>query len=98
MTKNKAIRLAILVLALANVVLDSFGLSPIDLDNATITSAVNDCWAIGMALWCCWKNFSLTEAHLKADEVAEHIKKGAEIVIEYKSGGESDPDIERTEV
>lgn len=98
MNKMKITRVVILILALVNVVLASFGLSPIDLSSAELTAAVNDLWVVVSALWCCWKNFSVTDAHLKADSLAEHIKRGAEIVIEYKTGGEIDPDIERIDV
>ena len=87
-TKLKIIRVALLVLALLNLVLSTAGLSPIDVDSDTLTNFINDGWAIAMALWCCWKNFSVTKPHLQADEVAEAIKNGAQIVIEYRQGSE----------
>jgi len=87
-TKLKIIRVALLVLALVNLVLSTAGLSPIDVDSDTLTNFINDGWAIAMALWCCWKNFSVTKPHLQADEVAEAIKNGAQIVIEYRQGSE----------
>ena len=87
-TKLKIIRVALLVLSLVNLALSTAGLSPIDVDSDTLTTFINDGWAIAMALWCCWKNCSVTKPHLQADEVAEAIKNGAQIVIEYRQGSE----------
>lgn len=89
-TVKKIIRVALLILALLNIVLASVGLSPIDLDNATLTNFINDGFAIVMALWSCWKNCSVTKPHLQADEIAHAIKEGAEVYVEYKYGPESD--------
>ena len=94
---TKVIRVALLILALLNIVLASVGLSPVDLDNETLTNFINDGFAIIMALWSCWKNCSVTRPHLKADEVAEAIKEGAEVYIEYKYGAESDYGFEPAE-
>lgn len=91
-TKLKVIRVTLLVLSLLNLALSTAGMSPIDIDSDTVTTFINDGWAIGMALWCCWKNCSVTKPHLKADEVAEAIKKGAEIIIQYRAGGEIAPE------
>jgi SPP1 family holin len=85
---KKIIRVALLILALVNVVLAMFGLSPIDLDSETVTNFINSGAVIAMALWNTWKNCSVTQPHLKADEIAKHIKQGAEIVIKYQAGGE----------
>lgn len=85
---KKVIRVALLVLALINIVLAMFGLSPIDLDSETVTNFINSGAVIVMALWNTWKNCSVTQPHLKADEIAEHIKQGAQIIIQYQSGGE----------
>ncbi len=87
-TVKKIIRLALLVLALINIILSSLGLSPIELDSEVLTNFINDGWVVAMALWNTWKNFSVTDAHLKADELAWHIKRGAEVVIQYQQGGE----------
>ena len=87
-TKMKIIRVAVMLLALLNLALSTAGMSPIELDSDTLTTFINDGWAIAMALWCCWKNFSVTKPHLQADEVAEAIKNGAEIIIEYRQGSE----------
>lgn len=86
----KIIRVALLILALLNIALASVGLSPIDLDNETLTNLINNGFAVIMALWSCWKNCSVTKPHLKADELAEAIKDGAEVFIEYRYGAESD--------
>lgn len=85
---RKIIRVALLVLALVNVALSLFGMSPIDLDSETVNNFVSSGAVIVMALWNTWKNCSVTQPHLKADEIAEHIKQGAEIIIEYKTGSE----------
>lgn len=89
-TVLKIIRVALLILALLNIVLASVGLSPIDLDNETLTNFINNGFAVVMALWSCWKNCSVTRPHLEADKVAEALKEGAEVYIEYKYGAESD--------
>ena len=89
-TVLKIIRVALLILALLNIVLASAGLSPIDLDNETLTDFINNGSVIVMALWSCWKNCSVTRPHLEADKVAEAIRDGAEVYIEYKYGAESD--------
>lgn len=93
----KIIRVALLILALLNIVLASVGLSPIDLDSETLTNFINNGFAVVMALWSCWKNCSVTRPHLEADKVAEAIKEGAEVYIEYKYGAESDYDFEPME-
>lgn len=90
-TKKKIIRVALLILALLNLALSAAGLSPIDVDSDTLTNFINDGWAIAMALWCCWKNCSVTRPHLQADEVAQAIREGAEIIIQYRTGGEACP-------
>lgn len=89
-TVKKIIRVALLILALVNIVLAHLGLSPIDLDSATLTQFINDGFVIIMALWNTWKNCSVTKPHLQADEIAEAIRDGAEVYIEYKYGAESD--------
>lgn len=94
---RKIIRVALLVLALANVVLAMFGLSPIDLDSETVSNFINSGAVIVMALWNTWKNCSVTQPYLKADEIAEHIKQGAEIVIQYQAGGEAGLDADAHE-
>ena len=86
---KKTIRVALLILALLNITLSLFGLSPIDLDSETVTNFVNSGAVIVMALWNTWKNCSVTQPHLKADEIAEHIKEGAEVIIQYHAGGEN---------
>lgn len=92
MNKNvkKIIRVTLLIIALINVGLDLAGYPVIDLDSQTVTTFINEGFVVAMALWNTWKNFSVTQPHLKADEIAEHIKQGAEIVIQYKTGGEHD--------
>lgn len=89
-TVLKIVRVALLILALINIVLAMFGVSPIELDSETITNVINGGAVIVMALWNTWKNCSVTTPHLKADEVANAIKEGAEVYIEYKYGAESD--------
>ena len=85
---KKAIRVALLVLALLNVVLKGLGLPSIDLSDEALTNFVTYGWMIASALWCCWKNCSVTKPYLQADKVAEAIKNGANIIIEYRYGGE----------
>ena len=68
-TVLKIIRVALLILALLNIVLASVGLSPIDLDSETLTNFINNGFAVVMALWSCWKNCSVTRPHLEADKV-----------------------------
>lgn len=87
-TVKKIIRVMLLVLALLNLCLSAAGMSPIDLDSQAVTDFINNGAVIALALWNTWKNCSVTKPHLKADEVAEAIKKGAEIIIQYRQGSE----------
>lgn len=89
-TVLKVIRVSLLVLALINTVLTMIGVSPIDLDSEVVTNVINGGAIIVTALWNTWKNCSVTRPHLEADKVAEAIKEGAEIVIQYRYGAESD--------
>lgn len=87
-TVKKIVRVALLVLTLLNIALASAGLSPIDLDSQALEDFINDGAAIVMALWCCWKNCSVTKPHLDADKIAEGIKNGASVILEYRCGSE----------
>ena len=87
-TIKKIVRVTLLVLTLLNLALSAVGLSPIDLDSQTLEEFITAGSTIAMALWCCWKNCSVTKPHLDADKIAEAIKQGANIIIEYRAGSE----------
>ena len=90
----KIIRVALLVLALINIVLVSFGIEPIKIDDQTLANFINDGFAIVMAIWCCWKNFSVTTPAIKADEVMKALKAGIDVIIQYQNGGEAEHDVD----
>lgn len=87
-TIKKIVRVALLVLTLLNIALAAAGLSPIDLDSQALEDFINNGAAIAMALWCCWKNCSVTQPYLDADKIAEGIKNGASVILEYRVGSE----------
>lgn len=67
MTKGTVIRTVLLVLALVNQVLAAFGLSPLPLENETVTALISLGFTVVTALVAWWKNNSFTQKAQAAD-------------------------------
>ncbi len=68
-TKGTLIRTILLVLALVNQVLSVFGVSPIPIDDDTVTNLISTIWTVIASLIAWWKNNSFTDKAIKADEM-----------------------------
>ena len=68
-TKGTITRTAILVLALTNQVLTVFGVSPIPVEDGTITNLISAGFTIGASIAAWWKNNSFTKNAIEADKV-----------------------------
>ena len=94
-SKGTIIRMAVLLLALINMVLVNTGHSVLPIDEAWLEGLISDLWVIGAAFVAAWKNNSFTEAALEGDAVMRAIKilakQGAECAEELSNGkGEDD--------
>lgn len=67
MTKGTIIRTVLLLLALVNQVLAAFGISPLPLENETVTTLVSLGFTVVTALVAWWKNNSFTKEAQAAD-------------------------------
>lgn len=67
-------RTFILILALINQVLHMFDLSPIPINDDTITALITNAFTIGAALVAWWQNNSFTKHAIKADAYMEKLK------------------------
>lgn len=74
-TKGTIIRTVILLLALTNQILAICGVSPIPIDDDTVTEAISTAWTIVAAIIAWWKNNSFTQAALTADENLKELKE-----------------------
>lgn len=70
------IRTICLALALINQVLVVFGKSPLPIEDAAIETLVSTVWTIASAVWAWWKNNSVTQPALIADEFKDDLKRG----------------------
>lgn len=67
-TKETIIRTIILLIALVNQVLTSFGKNPLPFSDDQIYELITLVVTIGSAAWAWWKNNSFTQEALRADE------------------------------
>lgn len=74
-TKGTIIRTAILVLALVNQVLTMFEISPIPIDNDTVTDLISIVWTVAASIAAWWKNNSFTKKAIAADKELNILKK-----------------------
>jgi len=81
-SKATIIRILVLLFGLINAVLLMSGKSPIDVDDALITSTVEAAYEafsylllVGSALWAAWKNNSITKPAIIADAYMEELKR-----------------------
>ena len=68
-TKGTLIRTILLVFALINQILAVFGISPIPIDDDTVTNLISTIWTIIASLIAWWKNNSFTDKAIKADNM-----------------------------
>lgn len=68
-------RTAILVLALVNQVLTMFEISPMPIDNDTVTDLISIVWTVAASIAAWWKNNSFTKKAIAADKELNILKK-----------------------
>lgn len=74
-TKGTIMRTAILVLALVNQVLTMFEISPMPIDNDTVTDLISIVWTVAASIAAWWKNNSFTKKAIAADKELNILKK-----------------------
>ena len=67
-SKGTVIRTVLLLIALVNQVLTACGISPLPLEDETLTALISSLFTVGTALAAWWKNNSFTSAAQAADE------------------------------
>lgn len=65
-SKGTAIRTAVLVLGIINMVLTLFDINPLPIDDAMIENAISASWMIGGSLAAWWKNNDFTKEACEA--------------------------------
>ena len=73
-SKGTVIRTVLLLIALVNQVLTACGISPLPLEDETLTALISSLLTVGTALAAWWKNNSFTKAAIRADEVKKQLK------------------------
>lgn len=73
-SKGTVIRTVLLLIALVNQVLTACGISPLPLEDETLTALISSLFTVGTALAAWWKNNSFTKAAIRADEVKKQLK------------------------
>lgn len=77
--KDTIIRTIILILALANQVLTSFGYTVIPVDNEDLAELISLLFTIGASVWAWWKNNSFTKNAIKCDNIKKELDNGGVI-------------------
>lgn len=72
--KSTIIRTVILALALINQVLAMCGISPIPINDDTVTNLISTSWTVVASIIAWWKNNSFTQKAIEADEVLKNSK------------------------
>lgn len=73
-SKGTVVRTVLLLLALVNQVLTLCGISPLPLEDETVTQVIGFGFTAVTAVVSWWKNNSFTQAALAADEYLHEIK------------------------
>ena len=73
-SKGTLIRTIILALALINKVLAMLGISPLNIADDDISTAISTAWTIIAAVVAWWKNNSFSDAAIRADEFMNRLK------------------------
>lgn len=66
--------------AIVNLALQAFGISAVNVDNETVFNIVSTLFAIGASLIGMYRNFNVTDASGKAQEITDLLKEG-EILV-----------------
>lgn len=69
MTKGTLARTICLGLALGNMILKSTGHEVLPISDEQINNLVSELWVIGSAVWAWWKNNSITQEAIEADNI-----------------------------
>ena len=75
MSKGTLVRTALLVLALVNQLLAAFGISPLPLENETVSELLTLGFTAVTALVAWWKNNSFTKEAQAADEYLHALRE-----------------------
>ena len=73
-SKNTIIRTVVLIVALINQILTSAGKNPLPFAEETIYEIVTYAFTVGAAVWSWWKNNSITQEAMRADEYLKELK------------------------
>lgn len=68
-SKETIARTVVLIIALVNQVLTSFGINPLPFSDDIVYELITSLFTIGAAAWAWWKNNSFTKNAVRADEV-----------------------------
>jgi SPP1 family holin len=72
--KGTVIRTVILILALTNQVLSTFGVRPLPIEDANIDMLITTAWTIVAAVWSWWKNNNVTQEAIQAQVFLDDLK------------------------
>lgn len=73
-SKETIIRTILLIVAIVNQVLTSYGKNPIPFSDEELYSGITAIFTIAVTIWAWWKNNSFTSAAIEADAVLEDIR------------------------
>lgn len=74
--KSSVIGVIVLVLALANAILQMFGLKVLPISNDDVNTIVSGLWVVLSSAYSTYKNFNTSTASQIAQEVTDAIKNG----------------------
>lgn len=67
-------------IALANIIMQVFGYSPVNVDEQSVYNIISTIFVIGTTLMGMYKNFNVTDASSKAQEITDLLKSGELLV------------------
>lgn len=73
-SKGTIIRTVIFALALINQILAMCGVSPIPVNDDTVTNLISTVWTVVAGIIAWWKNNSFTKEAIEADEILKNAK------------------------
>lgn len=77
--KTTIIRTIVLIIALFNLCLTTFGRSPLPIDDETIQNVISFAFTMIASLVAWWKNNSFTFHAIKSDEVLEMLRNNFDV-------------------
>ena len=69
-------RLVVLGFGLVNSILQGLGYNVLPITDEQVVQVLSDGWLIISALWCYWKNNSLTRPAITGDSIMKALKQG----------------------